>query len=169
MTAGNNDDTVNGKGGSAKIAGGYSMATLDCDPTIYDCDGPNITVAMYEAVLHGCTADAGTAASSAFLCGTMEVTAAQRTAVLGGCTQKCLGGAVEVSGGLSSGGVGGAVVVTGGATNSTNPYARGGNVEVRGGTAALGSGGAVLLSSAAARSAQVVRCWCVRRRAATTA
>ena len=53
----------------------------------YECGGLNITVAMYEAVLHGCTADAGTAASSAFLCGTMEVTAAQRTAVLGGCTR----------------------------------------------------------------------------------
>merc|ERR1711903_75194 len=124
------------------------MATSDCDLAFYDCGGLNITVAMYEAVLHGCTGDAGSAAdSSAFLCGTMEVTADQRTAVLGGCTQKCLGGAVEVSGGVC-----GAVVVSGGATNSTDPYARGGNVEVRGGTAALGSGGAVLLSSG--RSAQ---------------
>ena len=82
-----------------------------------------------------------------YLCGTMQVSSEQYFAVLGGCTQKCLGGAVEVSGGLSSGGVGGAVVVTGGATSSTDPYARGGNVEVRGGTAALGSGGAVLLSA----------------------
>ena len=152
LTAGGNNNTVGGRGGVVKVTGGFAGGTTDCDLDYYECGGLNITVAMYEAVLHGCTADAGTAASSAFLCGTMEVTAAQRTAVLGGCTQKCLGGAVEVSGGLSSGGVGGAVVVTGGATSSTDPYARGGNVEVRGGTAALGSGGAVLLSSG--RSAQ---------------
>ena len=152
LTAGGNNNTVGGRGGVVKVTGGFAGGTTDCDLDYYECGGLNITVAMYEAVLHGCTADAGTAASSAFLCGTMEVTTAQRTAVLGGCTQKCLGGAVEVSGGLSSGGVGGAVVVTGGATSSTDPYARGGNVEVRGGTAALGSGGAVLLSSG--RSAQ---------------
>ena len=153
LTAGGNNNTVGGRGGVVKVTGGFAGGTTDCDLDYYECGGLNITVAMYEAVLHGCTGDAGSAAdSSAFLCGTMEVTADQRTAVLGGCTQKCLGGAVEVSGGLSSGGVGGAVVVTGGATSSTDPYARGGNVEVRGGTAALGSGGAVLLSSG--RSAQ---------------
>ena len=86
----------------------------------------------------------------------MEVTAAQRTAVLGGCTQKCLGGAVEVSGGLSSGGVGGAVVVTGGATSSTDSQGRGGNVEVHGGSLhlAAGEGCSVILLSAQA----VVRC-----------
>ena len=70
----------------------------------------------------------------------------QRTAVLGGCTQKCLGGAVEVSGGLSSGGVGGAVVVTGGATSSTDSQGRGGNVEIRGGSSSAGEGGSLLLT-----------------------
>ena len=68
-------------------------------------------------------------------------------AVMGGCTQKCLGGAVEITGGLSSGGVGGAVVLTGGETNSTDPYGRGGNVEIRGGEASTVSGGSVLVSS----------------------
>ena len=102
LTAGGNNNTVGGRGGVVKVTGGFAGGTTDCDLDYYECGGLNITVAMYEAVLHGCTADAGTAASSAFLCGTMEVTAAQRTAVLGGCTQKCLGGAVEVSGGLSS-------------------------------------------------------------------
>ena len=75
------------------------------------------------------------------------MTEAQYLAVMGGCTQKCLGGAVEITGGLSSGGVGGAVVLTGGETSSTDPYGRGGNVEIRGGEASLGSGGSVLVSS----------------------
>ena len=83
LTAGGNNNTVGGRGGVVKVTGGFAGGTTDCDLDYYECGGLNITVAMYEAVLHGCTADAGTAASSAFLCGTMEVTAAQRTAVLG--------------------------------------------------------------------------------------
>ena len=53
------------------MTGGFAGGTTDCDLDYYECGGLNITVAMYEAVLHGCTADAGTAVSSAFLCGTM--------------------------------------------------------------------------------------------------
>ena len=49
-----------------KVTGGFAGGTTDCDLDYYECGGLNITVAMYEAVLHGCTADAGTAASSAF-------------------------------------------------------------------------------------------------------
>ena len=115
LTAGGNNNTVGGRGGVVKVTGGFAGGTTDCDLDYYECGGLNITVAMYEAVLHGCT----TKNSTHFLCNSTFVSPDQRTAVLGGCTQKCLGGAVEVSGGLSSGGVGGAVVVTGGATSST--------------------------------------------------
>ena len=125
-----------------KVTGGFAGGTTDCDLDYYECGGLNITVAMYEAVLHGCT----TKNSTHFLCNSTFVSSDQRTAVLGGCTQKCLGGAVEVSGGLSSGGVGGAVVVTGGATSSTDSQGRGGNVEIRGGSSSAGEGGSLLLT-----------------------
>ena len=75
------------------------------------------------------------------------MTEEQYDAVLSGCTQKCLGGAVEITGGLSSGGVGGAVVLTGGDTNSTDPYGKGGNVELRGGYSEYGVGGDLILDS----------------------
>ena len=74
LTAGGNNNTVGGRGGVVKVTGGFAGGTTDCDLDYYECGGLNITVAMYEAVLHGCTADAGTAASSAFLCSSMEVT-----------------------------------------------------------------------------------------------
>ena len=61
--------------GDRRFAGG----TTDCDLDYYECGGLNITVAMYEAVLHGCTGRRWHRGFfGAFLCGTMEVTAAQR-------------------------------------------------------------------------------------------
>ena len=152
LLAGGNNNTAGGRGGVVKVSGGFAGGTQECDLQEYECAGLNISVAMYEAVLHGCTSDCTFFGDDApevttYLCGTTEVTEAQYLAVMGGCTQKCLGGAVEITGGLSSGGVGGAVVLTGGDTNSTDPYGRGGNVELRGGKASLGSGGSVIVSS----------------------
>ena len=37
-----------------KVTGGFAGGTTDCDLDYYECGGLNITVAMYEAVLHGC-------------------------------------------------------------------------------------------------------------------
>ena len=152
LTAGGNNNTAGGRGGVVKVSGGFAGGTQDCDLQEYECAGLNISVAMYEAVLHGCTSDCTFFGNDApnvttYLCGTTEVTEEEYLAVMGGCTQKCLGGAVEITGGLASGGVGGAVVLTGGDTNSTDPYGRGGNVEIRGGKASLGSGGSVIMSS----------------------
>ena len=145
LTAGGNNNTAGGRGGVVKVSGGFAGGTQDCDLQEYECAGLNISVAMYEAVLHGCTSDCMFFGNDApnvttYLCGTTEVTEEEYLAVMGGCTQKCLGGAVEITGGLASGGVGGAVVLTGGDTNSTDPYGRGGNVEIRGGKASSGSG-----------------------------
>ena len=152
LTAGGNNNTAGGRGGVVKVSGGFAGGTQDCDLQEYECAGLNISVAMYEAVLHGCTSDCTFFGNDApnvttYLCGTTEVTEEEYLAVMGGCTQKCLGGAVEITGGLASGGVGGAVVLTGGDTNSTDPYGRGGNVEIRGGKASSGSGGSVIMSS----------------------
>ena len=152
IAAGVGENAAGGRGGVVKVSGGFAGGTQDCDLQEYECAGLNISVAMYEAVLHGCTSDCTFFGNDApnvttYLCGTTEVTEEEYLAVMGGCTQKCLGGAVEITGGLASGGVGGAVVLTGGDTNSTDPYGRGGNVEIRGGKASSGSGGSVIMSS----------------------
>ena len=65
-----------------KVTGGFAGGTTDCDLDYYECGGLNITVAMYEAVLHGCT----TQNSTHYLCNSLDVSSDQRTAVLGGCT-----------------------------------------------------------------------------------
>ena len=101
LTAGGNNNTVGGRGGVVKVTGGFAGGTTDCDLDYYECGGLNITVAMYEAVLHGCTA-----------------LAAARDHKASQLCFSCWWWRVEVSGGLSSGGVGGAVVVTGGATST---------------------------------------------------
>ena len=57
-----------------KVTGGFAGGTTDCDLDYYECGGLNITVAMYEAVLH----DAGIgriqdcAHGSALLCDTIQ-------------------------------------------------------------------------------------------------
>ena len=131
LLAGGNNNTAGGRGGVVKVSGGFAGGTQECDLQEYECAGLNISVAMYEAVLHGCTGNH--TGVTTYVCHNIDVTEEQYDAVLFGCTQKCLGGAVEITGGLSSGGVGGAVVLTGGDTNSTDPYGKGGNVELRGG------------------------------------
>ena len=77
LTAGGNNNTVGGRGGVVKVAGGFAGGVDDCDLQEYVCAGLPISVAVYEAVLHGCTSDcdfycfygmAGT-----YLCGDLPV------------------------------------------------------------------------------------------------
>ena len=72
-----------------KVSGGFAGGTQDCDLQEYECAGLNISVAMYEAVLHGCTSDCVLRERrpnvTTYLCGTTQVTEEEYLAVMGGC------------------------------------------------------------------------------------
>ena len=91
VNAGIGDNDTGGRGGVVQIDGGVAKGYDECVLKQYVCAGIEIDVAVYEAVIRGCTSDCniyGLNEIGTYLCGELPVSAEHYLAVLGGCTQK---------------------------------------------------------------------------------